>query len=109
MPQTGAIIDAVGSLPEARRRFRDGELPPGARFMVRYEVTEDEGFRWAQVESWTDDDVVMVRYIGTELAPVVKVGRTYPVQAELVLDWAIWTEDKGAVEGARTEGLGFGF
>jgi hypothetical protein len=109
MPQTGAVIDAVGSLPQARRRFRDGELPPGAQFMVRYEVTEDEGFRWAQVESWTDDDVVMVRYIGTELAPVVKVGRTYPVEAERVLDWAIWTDDKGAVEGARTEGLGFGF
>jgi hypothetical protein len=99
----------VGSLPEARRRFRDGELSPGAQFMVRYEVTEDESLGWAQVESWTDDDVVMVRYIGQELSPLAKVGPTYPVQAERVFDWAIWTDDKGAVEGAKTEGLGFGF
>lgn len=100
---------ATGSLPEARRRFNDGELPPGTQLMVRYDVPKDESFWWAQVESWADDDVIMVRHIGRELAPAVKVGRTFPVETKRVFDWAIWTDDKGAVEGARTEGIGFGF
>jgi len=109
LPHIGALIEAARSLPEARRRFNDGELPRGAQLMIRYDTSDDEGFRWARVESWADGDVVVVRDTGTELTPVVKAGRTVPVETERIFDWAIWTDDKGVVEGARTECIGYGF
>lgn len=48
LPDTGALLEAIRSLPEARRRFNDGELPTGARLMVRYEAADDQPFRWAR-------------------------------------------------------------
>jgi hypothetical protein len=76
--------------------------------MVRYITSDREDFRWARVESWGDDDVVVCD-AGRELAPVVQDGRTVPIDAERIIDWAIWTDDEGAAEGARTEGIGHGF
>jgi hypothetical protein len=108
LPHIGALLEAAGSLPDARRRFNDGELPSGAQFMVRYITSDREDFRWARVESWGDDDVVVCD-AGRELAPVVQDGRTVPIDAERIIDWAIWTDDEGAAEGARTEGIGHGF
>jgi Arc/MetJ family transcription regulator len=40
LPDTGALLEAIRSLPEARRRFNDGELPTGAYLMVRYEMAD---------------------------------------------------------------------
>ena len=49
LPHFGAVAEATRSLPEARRRFRDGELRPGGQLMVRYKVPDD-GFRWAYAD-----------------------------------------------------------
>lgn len=109
LPHIGALLEAAESLPDARRRFNDGELPSGAQFMVRYITPDKEDFRWARVESWGDDDAVVVCDAGRELAPVVQDGRTVLIDTEHIVDWAIWTNDDGAAEGARTEGIGHGF
>ncbi len=109
LPDTGALLEAIRSLPEARRRFNDGELPTGARLMVRYEVADDQPFRWARVESWADDDHAIVSDSGQELSPAVKPGPAIPVEQERIMDWAIWTDGEGVTEGALTESVSPGF
>ena len=109
LPHIGALMEAWRSLPEARRRFNDGELLAGGQLMVRYEAPADEGFRWAQVESWADADLAIVRDIGPELGPLVKPERVIAVETALIFDWAVWADGEGAVEGARTECIGYGF
>lgn len=107
LPRIGALMEAWRSLPEARRRFNDGELPAGRQLIVRYEA--DERFQWAQVESWADEDLAMVRDIGPELGPLVKQGQVVALETKLIFDWAVWSDGEGAVEGARTECVGYGF
>lgn len=96
-------------MPEARRRFNDGELPTGAYLMVRYEVADDQPFRWARVESWADDDHAIVSDSGQELSLAIKPGPAIPVEKERIMDWAIWTDGKGVTEGALTESVSLGF
>lgn len=55
LPDTGAVVKAIQSLPQARHRFNDGNLPTGSQLMVRYEVADDKSFRWARVQSWADE------------------------------------------------------
>jgi len=103
LPDTGALVEAIRSLPEARRRFNDGELPTGSQLMVRYEATDDQSFRWARVQSWADDHHAVVSDKGRELSPAIKLGPAVPVGTERIMDWAIWTDGKGVTEGAITE------
>ena len=107
LPHIGALMEAWRSLPETRRRFNDGDLP--GQLIVRYDAPANEGFRWAQVESWADEDLAIVRDIGPELGPPVKPGRAIAVETKLIFDWAVWSDSDGAVEGARTECVGYGF
>jgi hypothetical protein len=108
-PQLGALVDALKSVPEVRHRFNDGKLPPGGQLLVRHRTSHEDEFRWAQVESWAEEDVALVHDVGPELSPIVKPGRAMPLEAKLIFDWAIWADGEGAVEGARTEGVGCGF
>jgi hypothetical protein len=109
LPQLGAIVDALGSLAEVRRRFNDAELPPGSRLLVRHRTSHEDEFRWAQVESWAEEDVAFVHDVGPELSPIVKPGRATALEARLIFDWAVWADGEGVVEGGRTEGVGGGF
>lgn len=77
--------------------------------MVRYEVADDQPFRWARVESWADDDHAIVSDSGQELSPAVKPGAAIPVETERIMDWAIWIDGKGITEGALTESVSPGF
>jgi hypothetical protein len=105
----GALINARQSVPDARRRFNDGELPPGARFMVRHQTSREDEFRWAQVQSWAGEDTAIVIDAGRELSPPVEPGAATPLATDLIFDWAVWVDGEGVVEGARTEGIGRGF
>jgi hypothetical protein len=44
LPRLGALMTALESIPEARRRFNDGELLPGARLMVRHRTSGEDEF-----------------------------------------------------------------
>ena len=107
LPHIGALMEARRSLPETRRRFNDGELP--GQLVVRYDAPANEGFRWAQVESWADEDLAIVRDIGPALGPPVRPGRAIAVETKLIFDWAVWSDGDGAIEGAGTECVGYGF
>ena len=102
LPDFGALFAARESVPEAHRRFRDGALPPGGQLLVRYRKPEAT-LRWARVESWEDDGIAIVRDIGRELSPAVQPGAPVSVDASQVVDWAIWVDGEGVVEGASTE------
>jgi hypothetical protein len=106
LPHLGALMTALESIPEARRRFNDGELPPGARLMVRHRPSDEDEFRWAQVQSWAEEDAAMVLDAGRELSPPVGPGAATPLTADLIFDWAIWVDGDGVIEGAQTEGIG---
>ena len=103
LPHIGALMEARRSLPEARRRFNDGELP--GQLAVRYDAPANEGFRWARVESWADEDLAIVRDIGPALGPPVRPGRAIAVETKLIFDWAVWSDGDGAIEGAGTNAL----
>jgi hypothetical protein len=107
LPHFGAVAEATRSLPEARRRFRDGELPLGGQLTVRYKVPDD-GLRWARVESWTRDDLTIVRETtGRELSPAIRPATPIPVETARIVDWAVWLDGEGVVEGAGTECVGW--
>ncbi len=57
--------------------------------MVRYKVPDD-GFRWARVESWTRDDLTIVRETGREFSPAIRPGTPIPVETARIVDWAVW-------------------
>jgi hypothetical protein len=104
-PRLGALSEAMAWVPEARRRFVAGDLPPGGQLMIRHD-TGDAGLCWARVESWSRDDQVIVRDVGRELSPGGRAGAPILVAARGIVDWAIWVDGEGVTEGARTESIG---
>ena len=73
--------------------------------MVRYEVADDQSFRCARVESWAGDDHAIVSDSGQELSPAINPGPAISVEKERIMDWAVWTDDKGVTEGTLTESV----
>ena len=110
IPEFGALLDglakAARTLPEARSRFLSGDLPPGGRLMVRYDAADADELRWARVESWEDAGRAVIRDTGRELAPGVRLGPPVAIETRLIVDWGIWVDGSGVVEGACTEGAG---
>jgi hypothetical protein len=110
LPEFGALLDAVGeaadTLSQARARFLRGDLPPGGRLMVRRRIADSEEYVWASVESWEDPGHAVVRDAGRELAPGVRPGPAVTAETGDILDWGIWVDGEGVVEGGGTEGVG---
>lgn len=105
LPEFGALCTAMESVPEARRRFIAGGLPPGGQLIVRYRKP-GEGLCWARVDDWAKDSGATVRDIGRELSPAVRPCAPVSVDTEQIVDWAIWVDGEGVVEGAATESVG---
>jgi len=110
IPELGALLDAVDkavrTLPDARSRFLRGDLPPGGRLMVRYEIADTDEYRWARAESWEDPGQAVVRDTGRELTSGVRPGPLVTIETNQIVDWGIWVDGAGVVEGAATEGVG---
>jgi hypothetical protein len=109
LPHLGALVTARESVPAVRGRFNHGELPSGARLLVRHRTSREDEFRWAQVESWAEEDAAIILDAGRELRPPVTPGTAMSLPADLIVDWAVWVDGEGVIEGARTEGIGRGF
>jgi hypothetical protein len=108
VPEFGALVDALAKaaqvLPKVRSRFLRGDLPPGGRLMVRYDAADADELRWARVESWDDAGHAVIHDVGRELAPGVRLGPLVTIETEHIIDWGIWVDGSGVVEGADTEG-----
>ena len=110
IPEFGALIEGIVSAkvhaPELRDRFLRRDIPDDGRLLVRHRKPDKVEFVWARVESWDDAEQLVVRDIGRELTPGVRPDPPMPVETSLIIDWAVWVDGKGVVEGAETEGRG---
>jgi hypothetical protein len=97
------VVDSRDSIPAARRRFLDGELPEGGQLLIRYRADTDGESTWARVSSWPDEDHAVVRDTGRELRPGLETGPAKDVPTQQIIDWAIWVDGTGVVEGGLTE------
>lgn len=103
-----AIRAARECLPAARERFLAGDLPPQARLMVKYEIAAAGGgeYPWAYVTSWKSPEKVLGSSAGDALKdPVIRTGRPVVIDAAAVIDWAVWIDGQGIVEGGQTNAI----
>lgn len=101
-----AMRAAREALPAVRARFLAGDLPPRAQLMVKHEILAQgrrAEYPWAYVTSWADPDRVLGNSAGdAALDPAIRAGRPIVVDAGAIIDWAIWIDGKGIVEGGQT-------
>jgi len=100
-----AMRAARNGLPAVRARFLAGDLPPRAQLMIKHEISVPgrAEYPWAYVTSWADPDRVLGNSAGdATLDPGIRAGRPIVVAAETIIDWAIWVDGKGIVEGGQT-------
>ena len=93
------------ALPEIRARFLAGALPPRAQLMVKHEISVAgrAEYPWAYVTSWSDPARLLGNSAGdATLDPAIRAGRPIVVDAGTIIDWAIWIDGKGIVEGGQT-------
>ena len=100
-----AMQDARAALPAVRTRFLAGDLPPRAQLMIKHEISApgQAEYPWAYVTSWTDPARVLGNAAGDATLDLgIRTGRPIVVATETIIDWAIWIDGKGIVEGGRT-------
>jgi hypothetical protein len=100
-----AMRAARERLPAVRARFLAGDLPPRARLMVKHEISVAgrAEYPWAYVTSWSDPARVLGNSAGdATLDPGIRAGRPIVVDAATIIDWAIWIDGRGIVEGGQT-------
>ena len=100
-----AMRAAKERLPAARQRFLAGDLPPHARLMVKYEITAAGGseYPWAYVTSWKSPEKILGSSSGNALRdPGIRAGRPVVIDAATIIDWAVWLDGQGIIEGGWT-------
>ena len=90
-------------------RLLAGELPVHARLMVKYRVAAagDNEYAWAYVTSWQDQAKALGYAADDAMRDErIRSGRPIVVQASTIIDWAIWTDTGGIIEGGWTNQAG---
>ena len=100
-----AMQDARAALPAVRARFLAGDLPPRAQLVIKHEISApgQAEYPWVYVTSWTDPARVLGNSAGDATLDLgIRTGRPIVVATETIIDWAIWIDGKGIIEGGRT-------
>lgn len=100
-----AIRATRESLPQARERFLMGKLPAGARLMVKHKIAIADGseYPWAFVSSWKHPGKVLAHSASDAVRdPHTRAGRPAVIDADSIIDWAIWVDGQGIIEGGLT-------
>jgi hypothetical protein len=100
-----AIGTARASLPTARERYLAETFPPGARLLVKHDlhVRGEHEYVWATVTSWPEPDVILGTCMNdAHLDQRIRVGRPVRIDVSTVVDWALWIDGEGIVEGGWT-------
>ncbi|MFN8076096.1 MAG: hypothetical protein U0Q15_11840 [Kineosporiaceae bacterium] len=100
-----AMHRARRQLPGVRERFLEGRLPTAAHLMVKYPLERgaEREYVWAYVTSWEAPEQVRgAAAVDAALDPRERVGRPVSVAAEAIVDWAVWVDGQGIVEGGAT-------
>lgn len=103
-----AIRTARASLPDARQRFVNGGLPLDQQLMVKYSISRDGSteYLWAYVTSWSRPETLLATAsTDAELDERVRVGRPVVIEADDLVDWALWTDAQGIIEGGWTNAV----
>jgi hypothetical protein len=106
-----AMRAAREALPAVRDRFLADDLPPRARLMIKHEISVAgrAEYPWAYVTSWADPARVLGNSAGdATLDPGIRAGRPIVVDAATIIDWAIWIDGKGIIEGGQTNTIAQG-
>ena len=104
-----AVAQARATLPAVRQRFVDGGFAAGTRLVVKHGLVAADGtaeYVWAYVTGWQAPDEVDGR-CGCDAAtdPAYRVGRPVRLLADDVVDWAVWADGRGVVEGGFTDAV----
>jgi len=97
-----AVAAARELLPSVRERFLAGTLPQQALLVVKHKIAAPNGseYPWAQVTSWDDPATIFGSSTADALSdPRVRAGRPIVLDAAVIVDWAIWIDGQGVVEG----------
>lgn len=103
-----AIQEALETLPAARSRFLEGSIPLRARLMIKFRLQAADGseYPWAYVNSWKDPATVLGSAASDAIRdPAVRAGRPIAVNADTIVDWGIWIDGQGIIEGGFTNAV----
>ena len=101
-----AIATARGSLDDIRARFVEERLALDQRLLVKFRLDAPGGseYPWLFVTSWRSPDRIHGTSANDALHDAtVRVGRPLVVSADTVVDWALWVDGQGMVEGGWTD------
>jgi hypothetical protein len=104
-----AIAAARAALPQARARFLDGTIAAPSHLIVKHglagHATQRE-YVWSTVTGWPDPARIDgVSMSDAETDPAVRTGTPTTVDAATVVDWGIWVDGRGIIEGGWTNKL----
>ncbi|GAA3195958.1 DUF2314 domain-containing protein [Dactylosporangium siamense] len=104
-----AIATARAALPQARARFLDRTITAPGQLIVKHglagHATQRE-YVWSTVTDWPDPERIHgVSMSDAETDPTVRAGRPTSVDAATVVDWGIWVDGRGIIEGGWTNQL----
>jgi hypothetical protein len=112
LPKTDAMEQAIRqarqTLPSVRTRFLEGGIPLHARLMIKYRLPAPDGseYPWAYVNSWKDPATVLGSSASDALHdPAVRTGRPVVIDADTIVDWGIWIDGQGIIEGGSTNAV----
>jgi uncharacterized protein YegJ (DUF2314 family) len=101
-----AVATARSCLDVARRRLLAGELEHHRLLMVKWRLDVDDGsaeFPWMFVTDWSDPAwIAGSSAVDAHADPSIRVGRPVRVRAEDVVDWGLFVDGDGIVEGGWT-------
>jgi hypothetical protein len=100
-----AIATAVSTMDGVRSRFVQRELGLDQRLLVKFRLSVPGGneYPWLFVNSWNSPEQIHGTSGNDAVRdPSVRVGKPLVIAASDVIDWAIWTESDGIVEGGWT-------
>ncbi|GAA3453052.1 DUF2314 domain-containing protein [Dactylosporangium matsuzakiense] len=103
-----AVATARDALPQARTRFLAGEFGPERHLIVKHRLTRGEATEliWSTVTTWPDPRRLHgVSMSDAEIDPLVRTGRPTMVREAEIVDWGVWVDGDGIVEGGWTNAV----
>lgn len=102
-----AIAAARAALPEARARFLQQAITAPASLIVKHGLSGPaREYVWSTVIGWPDPSRIHgVSMSDAETDPTVRAGTPTTVDAAAVVDWGIWADGRGIIEGGWTNRL----
>lgn len=104
-----AMATARAGLPQARARFIAGAIAAPRHLIVKHGLPVPDGgveYVWSAVTAWpVPERLNAVSMSDAESDPTFRSGRPVHIGADAVVDWAVWIDGEGVIEGGWTNRL----